>query len=53
MTYFLLKSHVENETWLGKYTEVSNYSKFICNFFELDTVKIGIVRAKVQFKVRI
>ena len=34
-----------------KLTEVSNYGKFICNIFGWDTVKIGIIRDKVQFSV--
>ena len=49
MTQFLFKSRVGNETRLKKLTEVSNYVKFICNIFSWDTVKIGIIRANVQF----
>ena len=51
MTQFLFKSRVGNETSLKKLTEVSNYGKFICNMFGWDTVKIGIIRAKVQISV--
>ena len=51
MTQFLLKSRVGNETSLKKLTKVSNYGKFICNIFGWDTVKIGIVRAKVKISV--
>ena len=51
MTQFLLKSWVENETWLKKSTKASNYGKFICNIFRWDTIKIGIIRAKVQFSM--
>ena len=32
-------------------TEVSNYDKFICNIFGRDAIKIGVMRAKVQFIV--
>ena len=49
MTQLLFKSLVQNETQLKKLTEVSNYCKFICNIFGWDTVKIEIIRAKVQF----
>ena len=31
--------------------EVSNYGRFICNIFGWDTVKIGIIRAKVQISM--
>ena len=51
MTQFLFKSRVGNKTRLKKLTEVSNYGKCICNIFEWDTVKIRIIRAKVQFSV--
>ena len=51
MTQFLFKSRVGNETWLKKLTEVSNYGKFICNIFGWNTVKIGIIRDKIQFSV--
>ena len=49
MTQFLFKSRVGNETWFKKLTEVSNYGKFICNISGGDTVKVGIIRAKVVF----
>ena len=49
---FLFKSRVGNETRLMKLGQVSNYGKFICNIFSWDTVKIGIIRAKVQISVR-
>ena len=51
MTQFLFKSRVGNETRLKKLTEVSNYGNFIRNIFGWDTVKIGIIRAKVQISV--
>ena len=51
MTQFLLIFRAENESRLKKFTEVSNYGKFICIIFGWDTVKIGIIRAKVQFIV--
>ena len=51
MTQFLFKSRLGNETWLKKLTEVSNYDKFICNIFGWDTVKIGIIRAKVDLRI--
>ena len=51
MTQFFFKSRVENETWLDKLTEVSNYGKFICNNLDWGTVKIGIIGTKVQFSV--
>ena len=51
MTQFLFKSRVENETWLKKLTEPSNDGKFICNVFGWDTVKIGNIRAEVQFSL--
>ena len=51
MTQFLFKSRVGNETSLKKFTEVSNYGKFICNIFGWNTVKIGIIRAKVEVSV--
>ena len=51
MTQFLFKSCVGNETWLKKLTEVSNYGKFICNISGWNTVKLGIIRAKVQFSM--
>ena len=51
MTRFFFKSRVENETWLDKLTEVSNYGKFICNNLDWGTVKIGIIGTKVQFSV--
>ena len=51
MTQFLFKSRVRNQTWLKKLTEVSNDAKFIFNIFGWDTVKIGIIRARVQFIV--
>ena len=49
MTQLLFKSLVQNEIQLKKLTEVSNYCKFISNIFGWDTVKIEIIRAKVQF----
>ena len=51
MTEFLFKSRVGNETRLKQLTEVSHYGKFICNIFGWDTVKIGIIRAKVQISM--
>ena len=51
MAQFLFKSRVGNETSLNKLRKVSNYGKFIWFFFGWDTVKIGIVRAKVQDSV--
>ena len=51
MTQFLFKCGVRNETRFKKFTEVSNYGKLICNIFGWDTVKIGIIRAKVQCSV--
>ena len=51
MTQFHFKSHVGNETRLKKLTEVSDFGKFICNIFVWDTVKIGIITAKVQFSI--
>ena len=49
MTQLLFKSLVQNEIQLKKLTEVSNYCKFVSNIFGWDTVKIEIIRAKVQF----
>ena len=51
MTQFLFKSRVGNETRLKKVTEVSHCGKFICNILGWNTVKIGIIRAKVQISV--
>ena len=51
LTQFLFNSHARNETWLTKLTEVSNYGKFIFNIFGWDTVKIGIIRAKVDLRI--
>ena len=53
MTQFLFRSRVGNKTevWFNKLTEVSNYGKFLCNIFGWDTVKIGIIRVKVEFSV--
>ena len=53
MTQFLFRSRVGNKTeiWLNKLAEVSNYGKFLCNIFGWDTVKIGIIRVKVEFNV--
>ena len=51
VTEFLFKSFVGKETWLKKLTEVSDYRKFICNIFGWDTVRIGIIRAKVDLRV--
>ena len=52
MSQFLVKSRVGNEIMLKKFTEVStNYGKFICDIFGWNTVKIGIIRAKVQESV--
>ena len=53
MNQFPFKSRVGSETWLKHLTEVSNYDQFICNIFGWDTVKIGVIRAKAQFSVRI
>ena len=45
------------QIWSRKWDQVEeierglNYGKFICNVFSWDTVKIGIIRAKVQFSV--
>ena len=36
---------------LKKLTNVSNYGIFISNIFGWDTVKIGVIRVKVQFGV--
>ena len=53
MTQFLFRSRVGNKTeiWLNKLAEVSNYGKFLCNIFGWDTVKIEIIRVKVEFNV--
>ena len=51
MTEFPFKFCVGNKIWLKKLTEVSNYGKFISNIFGCDSVKIGIIRAKVHFSV--
>ena len=51
MTQSLFKSPVRIETWLKILTEVSNYGEFICNNFVWDTVKVEIIRAKVQFSL--
>ena len=51
MTQFSFKSRLGNEIRLKKLTAVLNHGKFICNIFGWDTVKIGIIRAKVQFSV--
>ena len=32
-----------------KFTNVSNYGKFICNIFGWNTEKIGVIRVNVQF----
>ena len=50
MTWFIFKSHRGDETWLVKFTSVSNYGKFICNIFGWDTVKVEVIRVKVQFR---
>ena len=50
LSQFLFNSHARNETWLRKLTEVSNYGKFIFDIFGWDTVKIGIIRAKVDLR---
>ena len=46
MIQVFFKSWVGNETW-----EVSNYGKFICNIFCWDTVKIGVIRVRVELSV--
>ena len=38
---------------MKKFTKLLNYGKFIWNIFGKDTVKIGVIRAKVQFSERI
>ena len=42
-------SCIRNETRLKKLTE--NYGKFICNIFGWNTVKMWIIRAKIQVGV--
>ena len=46
---------VGKETWLKRYTEMSNYGEYSSVLFlgggEGDNVEIGIIRAKVQFSV--
>ena len=51
MIQFLFKSRVGDETWLEIFAEVSNYGKFICNIFRWDSVKRGIIRAKVDLRI--
>ena len=51
MIHFLFKSRVGDETWLEIFAEVSNYGKFICNIFRWDSVKRGIIRAKVDLRI--
>ena len=51
MTQFLSISRVGNKTWLKHFSEFCNYGKFICNIFGWNTVKMGIIRAKVQVSV--
>ena len=34
---------------MKKFTNVSNYGKFISNIFGRDTVKVGVITVKVQF----
>ena len=45
---------VGKETWLKRYTEMSNYGEYSSVLFlggGEDNVEIGIIRAKVQFSV--
>ena len=51
MAQFPFKSRLGNYTSLKKLTEVSNYGKFICNTFGWNTVKIEIIRAKVDLRI--
>ena len=51
MAQFPFKSRLGNYTSLKKLTEVSNYGKFICNTFGWNTVKIEIIRAKVDLGI--
>ena len=51
INYFFWKSHREDETWLQIFENVSNCGKVICNSFGWDTLKIGVIRVKIQFGV--
>ena len=43
MTLFLFRSNRRDGTWLKKFTNVSNYGKFIYIVFGWDTVKTGAI----------